>query len=323
MEFAVDANGVRVHANDAVEGIKYFCPTCGEEVRPKQGDIVMWHFAHITPCADSWSYEMSAWHRSWQARFPEECREVVIEHNGVKHRADVCVGKYVIEFQHSGMTKAEFEARNSFYVGAGYKVVWVLDVLTEFEVNRISLVHGGDDLWTWSHAPFYFRSVIPQTSTDVAIVLHLGDASVSEDPDDEDWLVKVSWSSRNGGGIGEANYSRFYLDEHFAVDLFSEPGLAQLMMTTRQRIDAHLIAKKPWVQKCSQMRGNPREWYTCPRTSDWHRGACERCGHCVLTEYHRERRSRAGAGARKSGLYFYCAFPRVVSPSGDVPYEVT
>lgn len=71
---------------------------------------------------------MSEWHRAWQNCFPKECREVVVQSDGVKHIADVLINKKtVIEFQHSPITAEEIAERNRFYTECGYKVVWVFD----------------------------------------------------------------------------------------------------------------------------------------------------------------------------------------------------
>lgn len=127
MEYALTADHHRVHAFDAEKGQEYYCPVCGNQVIPRQGEVNSWHFAHVTSCVDDWKYDMSEWHRNWQNRFPESTREVVIEYKGESHRADILTGGYVIEFQHSPITSTEFERRNLFYTKAGYKVIWVFD----------------------------------------------------------------------------------------------------------------------------------------------------------------------------------------------------
>ena len=62
---------------------------------------------------DDWKYDMSEWHRGWQSRFPENVREIVVEHRGECHRADILMGGYVIEFQHSPISAGEFERRKT------------------------------------------------------------------------------------------------------------------------------------------------------------------------------------------------------------------
>ena len=84
---------------------------------------------------DDWDHDMSEWHFSWQEKFPEECREVVVEYNGVKHRADILINNTVIEFQHSPITAEEIKRRNDFYIACGYNVVWVFDATNQIK-NR-------------------------------------------------------------------------------------------------------------------------------------------------------------------------------------------
>lgn len=71
MEYALTADHHRVHAFDAEKGQKYYCPVCGNQVIPRQGEVNSWHFAHVTSCMDDWKYDMSEWHRGWQSRFPK------------------------------------------------------------------------------------------------------------------------------------------------------------------------------------------------------------------------------------------------------------
>ncbi len=131
MFIACDENQNRIFIEKAVDQKQYFCPICGEPVsiRAKNSLAIRRHFAHHpgTECIDDWTHDMSEWHLSWQEKFPEECREVVVKKDGVKHRADVLVNNTVIEFQHSPITSEEIAKRNAFYLSCGYQVVWVFD----------------------------------------------------------------------------------------------------------------------------------------------------------------------------------------------------
>lgn len=128
---AIGGDDKKVLVENAIKGNKYFCPICGEPliIRAENSLAVSKHFAHKkgTQCLDDWSYDMSEWHKSWQDKFPEECREVIIEKNGIKHRADILINNTVIEFQHSPITNQEILKRNEFYLSCGYRVVWVFD----------------------------------------------------------------------------------------------------------------------------------------------------------------------------------------------------
>ena len=58
MLVALDRDEERVFITDAVKGEKYYCPICGEEVVPKQGAVMSWHFAHKSKRnCDPWSSE--------------------------------------------------------------------------------------------------------------------------------------------------------------------------------------------------------------------------------------------------------------------------
>ena len=131
MFIANNNNDERVSIENTIQGEKYFCPTCGESliIKAKNSDAVDPYFSHKpnTRCTDNWKYDMSEWHRAWQEKFPEQCREIVLENNGIKHRADVLINNMVIEFQHSPITHEEILERNKFYLSCGYSVVWVFD----------------------------------------------------------------------------------------------------------------------------------------------------------------------------------------------------
>ncbi len=138
---AFDENNQSVWIENAVSGKHYFCPMCAQPVFQKRGSERSPHFAHFPSnakyqyikCVDSWTYDMTDWHREWQERFPEECREVVVsDKSGKKHYADVLINDTVIEFQHSSLSIDEFRDRNSFYTEAGYKVVWLFDISKEY-----------------------------------------------------------------------------------------------------------------------------------------------------------------------------------------------
>lgn len=129
MTIAHDEKGNRVSVNDAVKGQKYFCPLCGAEVIPKQGEIVSWHFAHKNKGdCDNWTYDMSEWHMRMQNRYPKDWQEIVVEYNGKKHRADVLHDGIVLEFQHSNISGKELRERTEFWLNAGYKIAWIFDV---------------------------------------------------------------------------------------------------------------------------------------------------------------------------------------------------
>ena len=95
----------------------------------KCGEIVSWHWAHISKDCDPWSEPESEWHRGWKQLFPAQMQEVVVG----AHRADVLTNRGVIEFQHSTISPQEIKERESFYG----KMVWVVDARSfNFEWDR-------------------------------------------------------------------------------------------------------------------------------------------------------------------------------------------
>lgn len=103
---------------------KALCQVCGGKLYAACGEIQVWHWRHKSLGCDSWYESMSDWHITWQNRFPEEWREVVIIKAGVKHIADVyTINKKVVEFQHSPISSTEIKKREAFY----QDMVWVVD----------------------------------------------------------------------------------------------------------------------------------------------------------------------------------------------------
>ena len=109
MFIALNKNNKRVSIDNANINEQYFCPVCGATLTIKAVDslAIKKHFAHKKGiiCYDDFTNDMSDWHLTWQNRFPEQYREVVIEKDGEKHRADICINNTIIEFQHSNISK--------------------------------------------------------------------------------------------------------------------------------------------------------------------------------------------------------------------------
>ncbi|MCQ2361965.1 MAG: hypothetical protein MJ048_02900, partial [Acidaminococcaceae bacterium] len=107
------------------------CPLCGGEVFAKCGSIRIAHWAHksMLDC-ETYSRDMSAWHKGWQDRFPEDWREEPIVDLKIpeRHRADILTAdNLVIEFQHSTIDEEEQLAREKFYLSHAEDMIWVVD----------------------------------------------------------------------------------------------------------------------------------------------------------------------------------------------------
>ncbi len=227
MIYALTKNKKKIASYDAIKGEMYFCPCCGGELILKSGKTNIIHFAHknLLDC-DIFESDMSEWHINWQNKFPIENREVVIKHtfdvedsfiknNGLiagkeyAHRADVCIGKYIIEFQHSTISKEQFDFRNYFYSQCGYKVIWIFDFRDEFRCKRMecydewnkSYDNGG--IWKWSYPAKFLSNVVPQFNKNIKIFFQVADNS-----DDEcNCIEMVTWAICN---YNSADFKRFY-----------------------------------------------------------------------------------------------------------------
>lgn len=216
MQYAVNCEGKRVHAAVANKNEEYFCPTCGQKVIPRQGQCNVAHFAHKSACSDSWHYEMSEWHSQWQAQFPKGNREVVVEHLGEQHRADVMACGYVIEFQHSPITSEEFDERNAFYRSFGKKVVWIFDFVNEYDEGKIEWYDdwgNGNDRggkFKWKYPKDFLHNFIPQKSKDIIVFFQL----VREDHADKEcnYIERVVWAIEESG---LSVFKRFYTSYNY------------------------------------------------------------------------------------------------------------
>lgn len=210
MEFALNHNNEKIHASKADKKQEYFCPTCGGKVIPRQGQYKIDHFAHQSKCDDTWHYEMSEWHSEWQNQFPEKNREVVVEIDGEKHRADVMACGYVIEFQHSPITAEEFEERNDFYLRYGKKVIWIFDLAKEMTSKQIDCYdewsrnneRGGK--FKWSYAKRFLQSYLPQNNKNIIVFFQFGKSVHSDEK--ELYMERVTWAIEENGF---SNFSRF------------------------------------------------------------------------------------------------------------------
>lgn len=219
------------------------------------------------------------------------------------------VGRFMLkagEYGISPITSTEFERRNLFYTKAGYKVIWVFDE-TEAYANEY-IIGSGDNcdkfVWKWPNRAI--ASVVPQFTLDVAIIFQL---IAEDDENDCDWLVKAEWAIAEDDTY--ADYRRFFIDDGFTPDLFSPTGLRDIMLNKRRRFEAFLRNHSPYEPKCKRMKGNPRSWYICEKTKEWHDDQCLGCRHNLITEY------RKGTDYRRGGRFYYCCYPRVVNETDE------
>ncbi|MHB8162747.1 MAG: competence protein CoiA [Methanoregula sp.] len=121
MEFALSDDKKRIKATKHTKG---FCGICGELLIPKCGAVYKPHWAHKAgKDCDPWWESETDWHRSWKNLVSEDFREVTIEKEGIKHRADIqLLSGIVVELQHSPLSYDERCERESFYEN----MIWII-----------------------------------------------------------------------------------------------------------------------------------------------------------------------------------------------------
>lgn len=203
----MDANGKRIDISEANKSDQYYCPVCAGKLRVREGQINIKHFSHISKeTCDDFSVDMSEWHRKWQEQFPVNNREIIIEHNSEKHRADVLAYGHIIEFQHSPISQKEFERRNAFYTSAGKNVVWVFDLTQEVSRKQIFLnkeiwkgrLQGHQ--WWWFYSKRMFKHFAPHKQKNVILLFQFDSASFCE-TDKTDYLKRVIWAQEQSNDV--------------------------------------------------------------------------------------------------------------------------
>lgn len=302
MLVAMDRDGNRVFAEEAEKITDYYCPTCGNRVILKRGNINCSHFAHQSnECEDKWHYDMSEWHCTMQSRFDENFREVVVKYRGIVHRADVLSGNKIIEFQHSPIAQDEIIERNRFYRAAGYKVAWVFDLQEQYDSGSIQSVDRDDSaiMYKWNN-PKRFLQCFPipkEWYKDLVLFFYWIDEGGYE------WFNRVIWST-NDGEIPD--FKRFIVSEF--SDVFEMEDCERLQIERFFETKTDLLNKRlaevkaRYSIKQSGVKGYPQKDYICPRTGKfglkkYGETACTYCRYCAAIKL------------QSSGFSSYCCYP--------------
>jgi len=132
-----DLNGIR--SSERINIIDYdkekhkgkvYCPL-GHKLIGKQGEKVVWHYAHMREYNDDCCRHMGEWHNLWQGRVYDDFLEIVTIKTGLNekkvprrkiHIADmVNADDIVIEFQKSTIPEKVITQREKFY----QNMIWV------------------------------------------------------------------------------------------------------------------------------------------------------------------------------------------------------
>lgn len=172
------------------------CPSCGDEVIAKCGEIKQWHWAHAgREDCDPWSEPESEWHLGWKGFFGKEYQEVVLP----PHRADIKTSAgVVIELQHSIISPATIIARENFYKD----MQWVVDA-EPFINNLVFSPQAGYTKIEWK----WFRK--PWLSAKCPVYLDMRDGNLFQ-------IVKIN---PKGGGYGHFIPTFVFLMDHKVFDV--------------------------------------------------------------------------------------------------------
>ena len=230
MLVALNKNEERIHSFEATKEEKYYCPICNGEMILKSGEVNITHFAHKNKeCKDNWNYDMSEWHINKQSYFDERFQEVIVEKNGVKHRADVLKDGVVIEFQHSPISAEEFNERNKFYISAGHKVVWVFDLTLQKNEEQLYWDDYSDivNMMRWKYPLRILKSTLSPSRKNGVLICITWD---NEELGEED-VYRIDWSST---GIDEDDLGRTKEYPNYKKIIVSEPFIMERNMDLKQ-----------------------------------------------------------------------------------------
>lgn len=233
----------------------YRCPYCNSKLILCTGYINQPYFSHNKneTCEYYDDYNKSdqydSWHIYIQSLFPKECLEKRITKTNIEffpedydiddydanytetRIADICIGNYVIEIQHSPMDPKEFYNRTTFYTRAGYKLIWIFDWNDKCEKNHLELINAKPDLYnpniysyTWKvKYPFHTCDwILPQeVKKNIAIFFSIDEFSIDdinaerlydnsdlEYIEDDITLHRIIWAIPYEDSNIYANYSR-------------------------------------------------------------------------------------------------------------------
>lgn len=139
-------NGVIIPINDYIEDTDAYCINHNHELIAVKGKYNKWHFRHAHN-KDMHGTPQTEWHSEWQGNF--ENTEIVFNTEGQisNRRADIVEGNYVIEIQHSLISREEVNNRNHDYKVNNKKVLWIIDGNELIEINGTIMTF--DAVWKY------------------------------------------------------------------------------------------------------------------------------------------------------------------------------
>lgn len=293
MRFAKNLIEMRVCADDAVRGEKYFCPTCNKELVLRRGKVMSPHFAHYPhhPCIDTWTYDETNWQREQQKKYPSEKQEILVKYKEELHRADVIIGNNVLLFQKEPISTRFFAEKTTYFHNAGKDVFWIFDVEKDYQSKSIRINPKEQNIIFWDTPLSCLKKFNPKSETHTFVFLMFN----------ETCTVKVEWVAPN------SDFKRFIVDSSYYPDLMTVQGCEEAKLNQYGRFEAFKQRNTPWHKKASSTNSAPdKRWHICEKTGRWHLDACKTCEHNLICEY----RSTNEKSTTRGGLFFYCCYPR-------------
>ncbi|MBP2099265.1 competence protein CoiA [Enterococcus rivorum] len=117
---------------EKIRGSKLYCVSCGEQVRLKNGQRKIAHFAHISKkTCDSFSEGETEEHLFLKQALASWCERDGLDYEieaylpELNQRPDILIGKLALEVQCSSISKDRLLQRTRNYLEAGYYPIWI------------------------------------------------------------------------------------------------------------------------------------------------------------------------------------------------------
>ncbi len=217
MRAAYTKDKIKVDIDHYIDGMEYFCPTCGKRLFVKHGEKKLPHFSHYPKetCIDYWKYDESLWANSMKKMFDVADIEKPITHNNETHRVDTLVkGKLAMMFNTGPVSAGDFWDKNYFILSNGLKVMWVLNFIELMGKGRIKQSYNKNVLFYKRPAKMF------EDYTDnnkMWLVLELHDDSYDKDSSCFVVLHNVKETYTNG-----AIYVKRWLTRMQLIDYFND-----------------------------------------------------------------------------------------------------
>lgn len=181
MVVALDHSGKLISIDDIKPAMHYICPMCKGEVYVSKERLYATQFKHLhIRQTDKHELVDTKWTASWKKQVPISNREVVIEHDGVSHKADIQIGEYVILLSNYIITRKEFNYKTEFFSSAGYKVIWIFNMTDFIKYRKIKVEDTGNANpiiinWYWTYPRNFLQDFNPRNKDGITVLFQMGE----------------------------------------------------------------------------------------------------------------------------------------------------